>query len=327
MSLPAAYAPLSMSMIITELGYTGSLTNISLSGSEMGLYGTINTCSVSRPDGISPFAISEWYSYDNNAICFLPLPTASISSSWYWQYNFNNFAIDNIGVSTGSGLPAQKIQIFYQIFPTGSTLSGSGDVNGPFTISSGYGTLSNPVILVSSSMGVPYSFGVTPNVYGFVSANANAAKGVKVTIQTYNTGSNITGSISYQVYRTANGTGDDRNKYFTDGNYPTGIPYLSASQDGANTRITLILNGCTTGSSNGYVQVVGQNELLNNATGSILVGPSYATSSYYVIDSYGTSNTDYTYYIDDLTSTGYITSSLSPGNTALGTPITQRKFL
>jgi hypothetical protein len=325
MSLPSS-GPISMSMILTELGYTGSLTNISLSGSETGLYGAINFCSPSHPNGTSFFSINEWYSYNNNSPCILPPPTASVGSSWYWQYNFNNFALDNIGVSTGSGLPAQKIQIFYQIFPTGSTLSGSGDVNGPFTISSGYGTLSNPVILVSSSMGVPYSFGVTPNVYGFVSANANAAKGVKVTIQTYNTGSNLTGSTSYQVYRTSNGTGNDRNKAFIDGNYPSGVPYLSASQDGSGTRVTLILNGCTTGSTNGYVAVGGQNLLNANGADLIYVGPSYPTSSYTASDIYGTTGTDYTYYIDDLTSTGYVTSSLYPGTTALGTPITQFKF-
>jgi hypothetical protein len=65
--LPAAYAPLSMSMIITELGYGGALTNISLSGSETGEYGPINNQQVSRPNGISPFAISEWYSYNHSA--------------------------------------------------------------------------------------------------------------------------------------------------------------------------------------------------------------------------------------------------------------------
>ena len=325
MSLPSS-GPISMSMIITELGYGGALTNISLSGSETGLYGAINTCSISYPDGVSSFSINEWYNYNNNSPCVLPPPTSSLSSSWYWQYNVNNFAIDNIAISTGSGLPAQKFQVFYQIFPTGSTLTG-GDANGPFTITAGTGSATTPVIYVSSSLGAPYGFGYTPAPALFVSANSNAAKGVKVTIQTYNTGSNLTGSISYQVYRTANGTNNDRNKYFTDGNYPTGVPYLSASQDGSGVRITLKLNGCTTGSSVGYVQVVGQNELLNNSPADIIVvGPGYPESSYTASDVYGTTGTDYTYYIDDLTSTGYITSSLSPGNTALGTPITQRKF-
>lgn len=65
--LPAAYAPLSMSMIITELGYGGALTNISLSGSETGLYGPINVQQTSHPNGVSPFAISEWYSYNQSA--------------------------------------------------------------------------------------------------------------------------------------------------------------------------------------------------------------------------------------------------------------------
>jgi hypothetical protein len=324
MSLPAS-GPVSMSMIITELGYGGGLTNISLSGSESGLYGAINTCSIAHPNGVSSFSISEWYSYNNNSICILPPPTASLSSSWYWQVNINNFGIDGIIFTTGSGLPAQKFQIFTQIFPTGSTLSG-GDSNGPFTISSSYGSSNNPVTYSLQAMGSPYYAGFTPSPNQFTSANSNAAKGVKVTIQTYNTGSNLTGSVVYQVYRTSNGTGNDRNKYFIDGQYPTGVPYLSASQDGAYTRITLKLNGCTTGSTNGYVQVLGQNELLNNSAADILVGPSYPTSSYYVIDSYGTTNTDYTYYIDDLTSTGFVTSSLYPGTTALGTPITQRKF-
>lgn len=81
MSLPAAYAPLSMSMIITELGYTGSLTNISLSGSETGLYGPINTQQYSYPNGLSPFAISEWYSYNQSASFSGAWQTGSIDTT------------------------------------------------------------------------------------------------------------------------------------------------------------------------------------------------------------------------------------------------------
>lgn len=77
--LPAAYAPLSMSMIITELGYTGSLTNISLSGSESGKYGPINIVSNSHPNGLNPYAVSEWYSYNNAASYYGNWQTGSIT--------------------------------------------------------------------------------------------------------------------------------------------------------------------------------------------------------------------------------------------------------
>ena len=78
--LPSAYAPLSMSMIITELGYSGSLQNISLSGSETGLYGSINVQQYSYPDGVSPFAISEWYSYNQSGSFSGAWQTGSIES-------------------------------------------------------------------------------------------------------------------------------------------------------------------------------------------------------------------------------------------------------
>ena len=45
--------------------YTANAT--SLSGSETGLYATVNTGSPSYPDGIFPFEMSEWYDYDQNA--------------------------------------------------------------------------------------------------------------------------------------------------------------------------------------------------------------------------------------------------------------------
>ena len=45
--------------------YTTNAT--SLSDSETGLYAVINTASPSYPNGTAPFAMSEWYSYDNAA--------------------------------------------------------------------------------------------------------------------------------------------------------------------------------------------------------------------------------------------------------------------
>ena len=62
--------------------YTGSST--SLSGSETGLYAVINTASPSYPNGIAPFAMSEWYSYDHAA------SAASLPSGYLMYYDYGN---------------------------------------------------------------------------------------------------------------------------------------------------------------------------------------------------------------------------------------------
>lgn len=54
--------------------YTTNQTN--LSSGETGSYATINTSSPSYPDGIAPYAMSEWYSYDQN---FTPGPMPTIT--------------------------------------------------------------------------------------------------------------------------------------------------------------------------------------------------------------------------------------------------------
>ena len=48
--------------------YTGST---SLSGSETGVYDTINSGSVDRPDGVGPFKMSEWRGYGHNIAWYL----------------------------------------------------------------------------------------------------------------------------------------------------------------------------------------------------------------------------------------------------------------
>jgi len=65
MTLPTT-GPLSLSDIRTELSASGITNNLSLKNAETGVYGDINNGG-SHPDGVSPYAISEWYNYNNNA--------------------------------------------------------------------------------------------------------------------------------------------------------------------------------------------------------------------------------------------------------------------
>jgi hypothetical protein len=56
---------ISMGNIRSELGSMAS--NFSLEGAEAGVYGSINQNSASRPNGLTPNSMSEWYGYDHNA--------------------------------------------------------------------------------------------------------------------------------------------------------------------------------------------------------------------------------------------------------------------
>lgn len=55
------------SEVNTELGRT-STTALSIKDAATGAYDAINTNSASYPDSLKPHAISEWYSYDHNAL-------------------------------------------------------------------------------------------------------------------------------------------------------------------------------------------------------------------------------------------------------------------
>ena len=80
MTLPAAYATLSLGDINVELGRSRTAT-ISLDTAENGGYVAINTLSSSRPSASNPAAVSEWYSYNHNA-------APSISYSFYGNYYY-----------------------------------------------------------------------------------------------------------------------------------------------------------------------------------------------------------------------------------------------
>lgn len=64
MTLPSS-GQLSLGDIAGELGVIPS--NFSLNSAESGTYATINTASPSYPDGVTPNAVSEWYSYNHSA--------------------------------------------------------------------------------------------------------------------------------------------------------------------------------------------------------------------------------------------------------------------
>lgn len=66
MTLPAAFATISMGDINVELGRSRT-ANISLDAAENGSYATININSTSRPSSTNPATISEWYLYNHNA--------------------------------------------------------------------------------------------------------------------------------------------------------------------------------------------------------------------------------------------------------------------
>ena len=57
---------ISFADINTELGRTSSL-EIGINEAEGGTYGAINQASTSKPDGSTPNAINEWYSYNHSA--------------------------------------------------------------------------------------------------------------------------------------------------------------------------------------------------------------------------------------------------------------------
>ncbi len=65
MALPSS-GEISFANINTELGRS-STAQIGINEAEAGTYATINQASAQKPNGSTPNAINEWYSYDHSA--------------------------------------------------------------------------------------------------------------------------------------------------------------------------------------------------------------------------------------------------------------------
>ena len=84
---------ISISEIGAELNQgTGQL--ISLYEAERGTYEAINSASASKPNGVDPHSMSEWYSYDHNA-------SSLVDNDYYWQGDGVNDTLRNSGSSIG----------------------------------------------------------------------------------------------------------------------------------------------------------------------------------------------------------------------------------
>ena len=113
MTLPAASAAISMSMINTEFGRTSDTANTSLSDLSDGTVATINTgnASANRPDGSAPHAMSEFYSYDHDLV------TNATFGDWIGSFSTGN-TIRIIGGQVGG---SDVTSGHYQLPITGSS--------------------------------------------------------------------------------------------------------------------------------------------------------------------------------------------------------------
>lgn len=123
MTLPAASAAISMSMINTEFGRTSNTSNTTLASASIGSYGTINTdnASADRPDGSTPHTMSEFYSYDHDLV------TNATFNAWTGSFSGNDIIFS---VTVGG---SSQTKTGYGIFVTGSSgalLVGKQQVSG-----------------------------------------------------------------------------------------------------------------------------------------------------------------------------------------------------
>ena len=184
----------------------------------------------------------------------------------YWGatpgHPYNRF---NIQFYTGSGPAATTFNIKYGTFPTASSLT--SNPSGSFTISSGYGSVNttmsyeNPTLIYQGFTPAPYA------VEFYEKPDA------KFRIETYNTGG--TGSVTYQYY--IDPSIPVTKSFVEPAGYawPSGTPYLSASNAGSgNVKLTYKYNGITTGSIVGVITLYQNGAFVDN---SMLAGPGHPT--------------------------------------------------
>ena len=161
MTLPAASAAISMSMINTEFGRTSNTSDTTLASASIGSYGTINTANASgdRPDGSTPHSMSEFYSYDHDLV------TNATFNSWTGSFSGNDITFS---VTVGG---SNQTKTGYGIFVTGSSGAlrvGKQQVSGD--------TMDTTIQIAISTAGSPGTSGTDNSAGGFVNiANSSGS--------------------------------------------------------------------------------------------------------------------------------------------------------
>ena len=153
MTLPAASAAISMSMLNTEFGRTSNTTNTSLEDLSDGTVATINTANDSgdRPDGSAPHAMSEFYSYDHDLV------TNATFGDWVGSFAATN-QVRLLGSVGGSNVVSNAFSIGIT-GSSGALLCGRSDSSGD--------TLDAALKVALSTSGDPGTGGTGNSAGGF----------------------------------------------------------------------------------------------------------------------------------------------------------------
>lgn len=167
MTLPAAYATMSMGDINVELGRSRT-SYISLNSAEAGAYAEINLNSSSRPSPSDPAAISEWYSYNHSAV-----PARSISFSNLYSLGYTGSVSGTVTIIGGTYTFQAAAALYYG----GGTVSCNITVNGNSKSSSRGG---------ASGTNYSTTFSLGPGTYSYsLSATVSSGSGGSAYINVY----------------------------------------------------------------------------------------------------------------------------------------------
>ena len=132
MALPGS-STISFADINTELGRSSS-AEIEIPLAENGFYVAINQTSTSKPNGSTPNAINEWYSYNHTAIGFTWTYTETGGANGEMRIYVNSVVVETrTNTSSGTYTGLESGDTIYVVIELLSSCSGNDDVGNVYT--------------------------------------------------------------------------------------------------------------------------------------------------------------------------------------------------